>query len=576
MKKKLILTVLFCGLTGILTAKSGLFTQWTDFFKITTGVAEKDFRQYPFSKKKDFYYKKVWPFAGAYHEYTIKELRAKNEQQKPLQGKGDFKVLYKTIQEIFADSSFDKAVIQSASDLTGLEGFLHIYSEHLNFMQNRAEQGETVAACTLYGNIYRKYFKKSTNFLNEIKGLQVQGQEIIDVPNVFNEKDFLNFKVGYQKDTKVTFEAHKTLKTQKNKKFPALTKKISDMRVDQAISFGLNMYSPNIQKLIKKYGQNHLSLIGKQIIRSTYEGVIRAAFYNRRKKVVLTLVGAGVYGNPKEWALGAIKDMMPFALKNNMEIYLVLPSKKNHEKDIEKFFGKGEESLEKDIGELFPKEKIYKTAEELKKEEEKVSKGLLEKVKRVGVVLYTEHPEKKGERIMFLSSAKNPNFAPEGYTSCFPGIARNPKETWEYNAAKGFNYKTYFYFARMFDTKEELFYYRLYSKDSNVRKKYQEKAHKIIEEKLKECKYYNVNYNSRLFFLYIPNKDFETKLRAQLVHNEHEKLLKRFGNVIEAHDPSIRPGKYFNWVMFPEHTTGKLVPAFRKGWLTMSPFALGW
>ncbi len=197
-------------------------------------------------------------------------------------------------------------------------------------MQDRAEQGETVAVCTLYGNIERKYFKPKINLLDSIPGFKINGQNIIDIPNKFNQSDFLDFKIGYQKNTRVTYEADANLKTYKGS--PALTKKKDDMFVDQAISFSMSLHSHYTRQLISIYGEKCVKSIAKQIIKSTYKGTILAACANRRQKVVLTLVGAGVYGNPVEWALEAIEDMMPFIIEKNMQVYLDVLSDKHKPK----------------------------------------------------------------------------------------------------------------------------------------------------------------------------------------------------------------------------------------------------
>jgi len=302
-------------------APFGLFSDRKDFFQEITGVSEDSFRSYSSDLKNKFYLEKIKPNAGVYSECTIKELRDKAKNIESFSGEGYFKVLYdKPVQEFFNDETFDGAVFQSASDVTGLEGGIVYDHEKLNNMQYRTEQGETVAFCTLYGNIERKYFKPRINLLDSIPGFKVVGENIVEIPSQLNESDFLNHKIGYQRGTLVTYEADPELKTAKG--FPALVKKEGDMRVDQAISYSMNLHSPYAKKLMQVHGKNHVMRIAEQLVKKTYEGAILAEFVNGRKKIVLTLVGAGVYGNPVEWDLEAIEDMMPFMIEKNIQFYV--------------------------------------------------------------------------------------------------------------------------------------------------------------------------------------------------------------------------------------------------------------
>jgi hypothetical protein len=533
-------------------APSGLFESRKDFFEEITGVSEEEFRGYSSSLQKKFYKNKIKSNAGIYKEYTINELLKKTKHKKPFGGKGFFKVLYnKFVQEIFADSAFDGAAIQSASDMTGLEGGIVYEQELLNNMQDRAEQGETVAACTLYGNIERKYFKKKINLLDSIPGFKVKGENVVEIPGQLNESDFLNFKIGYQKNTRVTYEADAGLKTSKG--FPALTKKKDDMYVDQAISFSMSLHSDYTKKLIKTHGKKHVSAIAKQIIKETYRGTILAACASGRQKVVLTLVGAGVYGNPVEWALEAIENMMPFIDEKNMQVYLdVLGDKLKPKIDL--------------LVKKFKKKKVTP---------KKGDNTSNHDVKRVEVALYTRHPWATNS-IFFTSSSRVPHSCHDGqgYFCCFPGTKRNSEESWEYNAARGFNEKTFYFFARKFDENEELFYNRLYHRNTKVREKYQRKANEIVAKQLKKSSFEQVNRFSRLYFLHMPYEDFCKEIRSKRVHDQRLELIGRFGKDRVIATDSIRPGKYFNWIDLPECRAENAKQAFNGKRLRFSPFSI--
>lgn len=527
-----------------------------DMFKECTGVSERVFRGYGKKARKQFYRDKVKPNAGTYKEYTIKELLRKTKNKQPFGGQGCFKIVYnKTVQEFFEDDNFAGAAFQSASDLTGLEGGIVYDREYLNSMLDRCQQGESVAFGTFYGNIERKYYKPKINLLDSVSGVRVKGQSIIGIPTQIDEDDLRNFKIGYQKNTRVAFEAHPTHKNSKG--LPDFRTKKGDMRVDQAIAYSMSLNSHHTKNLIGQHGKKLVRAFAKQLVKKTYQATILAAYHNDRQRIVLTLVGAGVYGNPLDWALEAIEDMLPFIAEKNMQVYLNVLTDKNRAK-IDKL------------------KTAYRNNLTNQSSANKSVTDILQQVKRVEVCLFTRHPSEGDKLIMFTGTSRWPNYCDDGqgYWSCFPGIERNPEESWEYNSARGFNEKTFFWFARLLDKEKKLFYRRLYSEDDEVRENYRDKANKIIARRLKKAPFEQVNKDSRLYFLYMPYDNFDKDIRARNVHNQRLALIKRFGASKVIASDSIRPGKYFNWVNLPEDDSNCVTQAFNGRELGFSPFVI--
>lgn len=202
---------------------------------------------------------------------------------------------------------------------------------------------------------------------------------------------------------------------------------------------------------------------------------------------------------------------------------------------------------------------------------------------RVCVVLWTEKPT--GEPIMFVSSTANPHFAPEGYTCCFPGGMRDV-ETWEYNAARLFNAQTYYYFAKMVEGPGALHtHYDLLDEDAYVRARYKEEANKRLAEVLENhAIFVKKNERAGLFFLKIPYDLFDKIYFSEFILNQRKEVLEKFPSGIDVMDRSIRPGKYFKWVLFPENTENcsELSLAFEDDvvpddlCLKLSPYEVRW
>lgn len=275
--------------------------------------------------------KELKPYTGTFYEKTIGELKAeiaeseKSGTRKPFNSKAHFEILYgTTIQSLMNNPKNNGAVFQSASDVSCLEGRATSPKSLLLDMQQKGQcvQGETSAFLFFWGTFYRKYLylfehgKPFINLLDKVDGFEIANNRyhIKKYPQTFNEQDYENFKIGYQYNTTVAYEADPEYKKMK---YPFLRKKAEEMKVDNAISFALAYPNP----------KNNLQVQhAKQILKSTYPATILAAYWAGRQVVYLTLIGGGVYGNKIEWILDAIQETFPFIAEKRMHVYLVIPS----------------------------------------------------------------------------------------------------------------------------------------------------------------------------------------------------------------------------------------------------------
>lgn len=280
---------------------SRLFTNYKDILSdlVDANVTEEKFRKLDDKTKADFFKKFIEKNAGQYSEYEIEDIRIKTENKKPLNNNGFFKVLYEmTIQQILGMDEFNNSAVQTASTQYALEGFMEKPESLLNDTQTQAVQGETGSVGLYYGFFARKYFTKIQDLLRSN-----------------------TVRIGYQKDTKVAYEADPTSK----KLFPLLKKTEKNRYFDQVISFAVNLNPVHIKKTVTDKMKNY----AKDVLFNTYELSVKSTFLNNKKTLFLTLVGGGAFMNDHKWIYDAIKNIIPFAAEKNMSIYLVIPEKQS-------------------------------------------------------------------------------------------------------------------------------------------------------------------------------------------------------------------------------------------------------
>lgn len=98
-------------------------------------------------------------------------------------------------------------------------------------------------------------------------------------------------KIGYQCNTQVTFNESKNLLNY-------------DQRIDQVFTAALNVAQGMSGK--ENRIMENSALKAQFLLHSGYEGTYLSAIYNNRKKLYLTLIGGGVFGNNQDWILDAI------------------------------------------------------------------------------------------------------------------------------------------------------------------------------------------------------------------------------------------------------------------------------
>eukprot|EP01006_Ploeotia_vitrea_P037368 TRINITY_DN66123_c9_g1_i1.p1 TRINITY_DN66123_c9_g1~~TRINITY_DN66123_c9_g1_i1.p1 ORF type:complete len:401 (-),score=32.18 TRINITY_DN66123_c9_g1_i1:987-2189(-) len=168
---------------------------------------------------------------------------------------------------------------------------------------------------------YRGQLEEQINLLDEYELIDIQNGyiQIFDQARArlrkeFDFEDHDMVKVGIQRNTQVTYGLKSGGIIEVNPH--------TGQRVHQV--FTAAMANPRLSGTEAK--------LAKWVLLAAYEGTIRAAWRNSKlhpnymgsRKVFLTLVGGGVFGNPKEWIMETLEELMPLMKRTKLEFNLVV------------------------------------------------------------------------------------------------------------------------------------------------------------------------------------------------------------------------------------------------------------
>ena len=121
---------------------------------------------------------------------------------------------------------------------------------------------------------------------------------------------YQNIKIGFHSDTDVT---HGKINLSNNTHI----KNGSINKINQVFTA-----APNLGQFIGDGPNPTQQEWANKIIDAAYEGTIRSAFVNNKKKVVLTLIGGGVFGNKFEHIGASIAKMQPIIEESGLDVTL--------------------------------------------------------------------------------------------------------------------------------------------------------------------------------------------------------------------------------------------------------------
>lgn len=336
-------------------------------FEKLTGVSEEYFRSHPEIIKKCIVKEPNGEFsivnsktgekfkAGKFQEYSIGELdrRIASMPKSRENKKGKISVISLSEQganhdakkkvdvgDMQIDPANKGALFGVASNFHALEtlsGSDSTSDKEINDYINDHTQGPFASMSAMAGLIlrtYGHYYDEKTSpatwkqtdekQVNLLGGLQVRTANGYVVENSHSLSQKLaakgakqRFKIGY----------HKNISAVGGYSFNDFNQEYvhsPDQVVDQAFCAALNLDGRDSLGSYAPTPENKES--AKKILEWTYEGILKAAYVEGKKKVVLPLIGCGVFDNDPSWIAEALEKQKSFIKQSGMEVEVNLYS----------------------------------------------------------------------------------------------------------------------------------------------------------------------------------------------------------------------------------------------------------
>lgn len=280
--------------------------------------------------------------AGYFQEYSIQELRelaqAKMKQRGKAQTAGTLTIIgeesYKPSIDIGymqAQQENNGACFQAASNFNALE-FVSPSQIPENGIKGYIydnTQGPRAAISAAPGIIYRQYYIFNQSEKNPLLWRQTEQHQIellSDLPEIYVQNSYVLFgksklaelskisfddiikriKIGYHRDVQVTFGQGSE---------PQVVVQRNDQIIDQVYTAAIDM-----MKNSAFFSNPTAVMVAKAMQHAACEGTLKAAYIHDCKKVVLTLVGLGVFQNDPEWLYEALESQCEFIKQSGLEV----------------------------------------------------------------------------------------------------------------------------------------------------------------------------------------------------------------------------------------------------------------
>ena len=279
--------------------------------------------------------------AGAYELYSLGKLRQATKSLKSNK-RGTFSVIDGLAKEFVDIGCLQSkpenrdAVFQVASNFNGLETTEAKADVGKQFLERYIEdktQGPAASISAAPGLILRNYYynwnpqtspftwrqttKSSLNLLEDIsdltmtRGGYVKFDKVVKKKKYPKEEDLEKMKILYHHSIQVT---HGCMFSDK------IHYKINDP--DQIVNQVLVAAAD--WRTNKNYINDQAALDwAYTLIQLAFEGTLRIAALKKKKKVFLTLVGGGAFGNPVEWIIDVLTTLADFIQDSGLEVILI-------------------------------------------------------------------------------------------------------------------------------------------------------------------------------------------------------------------------------------------------------------
>jgi len=283
--------------------------------------------------------------AGDFKEYDLRLLKHTVSKTSTSLGLSDIKVEHFITHGALLDhNNYPGAIFQVASGLNYLEfvGPAQTPEYGITDYINDDTQGPDCALACAAGTFVRNYFKQTPN--KQLNMLAV-------VEKGINNETHNYFKVenGYISSTSI-----KKLKKLNSKELESNKDIIRDLILigiqhNVGVCFKDRTFTPipaSQQVTVNQVYSAALSLgyldkrqipywepLARLVLEANYEGALLAAIISGNKTVILTMVGGGVFKNPKEWIIDAINRAIKIIRKLKVKLTIKIAHYKKYDDD---------------------------------------------------------------------------------------------------------------------------------------------------------------------------------------------------------------------------------------------------
>ena len=231
----------------------------------------------------------------------------------------------------------ENATFQAASQFNLLEMVSPDVSPEsgVDIYENDYTQGPACAIACGAGTIYRNYFVKLENQIGQSRTNQIDCLK--DIGEYFNNENSSHWKMenGYAFATREGLKnISECIKKLDNAKYEDLKSKLrigvhanTEVTINEKKHLVTQVYCSALPIRYSNIETSEWESFARLILEGTYESTFYAALQNYEqtgnKKLFLTLVGGGVFGNPLDWILESIEKSVVKFEKTPLEVKIV-------------------------------------------------------------------------------------------------------------------------------------------------------------------------------------------------------------------------------------------------------------
>lgn len=266
---------------------------------------------------------------------TLENLRTKSPNLDTFNDKINVEELVANVEELHKDKKNEAALFQAASQFNLLEMIgPHITpNQGIDRYEHDHTQGPACAIACGAGTIYRNYFVPMNEHIGQSATHQIDCLDLIGQELGNDKLAYWQMQNGYaiasQKGLLAINKKLSLLNDKQRENLKDLLKVGIQWETEVTISESKHtvsqIYCSALPVAYCNTEQYHWEHFAKIILEAAYEATLYAALINldKSKKVYLTLLGGGAFGNHPSWVLGSLKQALIKFKNTPLEVYVV-------------------------------------------------------------------------------------------------------------------------------------------------------------------------------------------------------------------------------------------------------------